>query len=120
MLKGSRISEADEYNLKMDVELFKDSELAPYRGIKLTLYQYTLLLNSFRTFQGLELDKNLQKSDGDARCGLHIIDLTTGDIVHWIRLGGIIDELFDVKTLPNVKRPMVIGTQKEEIRRLKL
>ena len=46
----------------MDVELFKDSELAPYRGIKLTLYQYTLLLNSFRTFQGLE-EKAKTKKD---------------------------------------------------------
>jgi hypothetical protein len=32
LLKGSRISEADElYNLKMDVEYFKDQELSPYR-----------------------------------------------------------------------------------------
>lgn len=71
-----------------------------------------------KTFQGLELDDNLKKFDSDPRCGLHIIDLTTGDIVNWVRLGGIIDELFDVKTLSNVKRPMVIGTKSPEIRRL--
>jgi hypothetical protein len=63
LLKGSRISEADElYNLKMDVEYFKDSDLAPYRGHKLTLNQYTLLINSFRAFQGME-EKAKTKKD---------------------------------------------------------
>ncbi len=78
----------------------------------------TSLNRENRTFQGLELDENLKKFDADPRCGLHIIDLATGDIVHWVRLEGIINELFDIKTLPNVKRPMVIGTKSEEIRRL--
>ena len=64
LLKSSRISEEDEYNLKMDVEYFKDTELAPYRGAKLTLNQYTLLLNSFRAFQGEE-EKAKTKKDLD-------------------------------------------------------
>ena len=78
----------------------------------------TSLNRENRTFQGLELDNNLKTFDSDPRCGLHIIDLTTGDVVHWVRLEGIVNELFDVKALINVKRPMVIGLRSDEIRRI--
>jgi hypothetical protein len=47
-----------------------------------------------------------------------IIDLTTGSIVHWLRLEGIVTELYDVQVLPGVRRPMAIGFQTDEIARL--
>jgi len=50
LLKGSRISEADEINVNLPTDFFKDSELTLYRGTKLTINQYTLALNSFRAF----------------------------------------------------------------------
>jgi len=71
-----------------------------------------------KTFSGLELDDNLKKHDINPRCGLQIIDLTTGDVVHWVKLEGIVDELFDVKILPNVINPMLIGVKSDQIRRL--
>ncbi len=39
-----------------------------------------------KTFSGLALDQNLQSGDAEARCGLQVIDLNSGDVVHWIRI----------------------------------
>jgi uncharacterized protein (TIGR03032 family) len=71
-----------------------------------------------RTFQGLALDDALVRHDADARCGLIVIDLVTGDIVDWVRIEGVIDELFDVAVLPGVRCPSLIGIKNTEIRRV--
>lgn len=70
-----------------------------------------------RTFNGLALQDELSKRGADARCGLQVIDLETGDIVHWLRLEGIVTELYDVVVLPQVIRPMSLGFKTDEIRR---
>ncbi len=70
-----------------------------------------------KTFTGLELDDNLAARDAEARCGLQVIDLRTMDVVHWLRIEGIVAELYDVVVLPNVARPMLLGFKSDEIRR---
>lgn len=70
------------------------------------------------TFAGLELDQALQAKGAEARCGLLVIDLRSGDAVHWLRISGSIEELYDVAVLPGVQRPMAVGLQTDEIRRL--
>jgi hypothetical protein len=47
-----------------------------------------------------------------------VIDLRTGAIVHWLRIEGIIEELYDVVVLPGVTRPTAIGFVTDEIRRV--
>ena len=42
-----------------------------------------------KTFGGLELADELARRSADARCGLLIIDLRTGDVAHWLRVEGI-------------------------------
>ena len=71
-----------------------------------------------RTFSGLALDDELKERDADPRCGLQVIDLRSGDIVHWLRVEGIIEELYDVVVLPGVRRPTAIGFVTDEIRRV--
>ena len=70
-----------------------------------------------RTFQGLALDENLKTHDAEARCGLCVIDLRSGDLVHWLWLEGIVRELYDVVILPAVRRPSALGFKTDEIRR---
>ncbi len=70
-----------------------------------------------RTFTGLALDDNLATRDAQARCGLYVIDLRTGDTVHWLRIEGIVSELYDVVILPDGVRPMALGFKTDEIRR---
>jgi len=71
-----------------------------------------------KTFSGLALDENLKLRNAEARCGVQVIDLRTGDAVHWLRIEGVVDELYDVITLPGVHRPMALGFKTDEIRRV--
>ncbi len=69
-----------------------------------------------RTFSGLPLDDALKARDADARCGLAVIDLTSGDMVHWVRIEGVVRELFDVVALPGARQPTAIGFKGDEIK----
>jgi uncharacterized protein (TIGR03032 family) len=71
-----------------------------------------------RTFQGLPLDAALKARNTEARCGLVVIDLKSGDTVAWIRLEGIVRELYDVAFLPGVRSPSAIGFKTDEILRI--
>ena len=68
-------------------------------------------------FTGLALDEHLAEHKTQARCGLFVINLTTGDVVHWLRMEGLVQELYDVVTIPGAQRPMAIGFVSDEIRR---
>ena len=70
------------------------------------------------TFAGLALDEALRKKNAEAQCGIYVIDLRSGDAVHWLRLEGIVEELYDVIVLPGVRRPMAFGFKTDEIRRV--
>jgi uncharacterized protein (TIGR03032 family) len=70
-----------------------------------------------QTFGGLQLDEELKKRGVGARCGLFVIDLRTGDVIHWIRIEGLVSELYDVAVLPDVRRPMALGFKTDEIQR---
>ncbi|MBV1879730.1 MAG: TIGR03032 family protein [Pseudomonadales bacterium] len=71
-----------------------------------------------KTFQGLPLDKYLADKQAASRCGLQVIDLNTGSVVHGFRLSGVVEELYDVVALPGVKRPMALGFKSDQIRHL--
>jgi len=70
-----------------------------------------------KTFSGLPIDDMLATKGAIAHCGLQVIDLRTGDVVHWVRLDGIVSELYDVAVLPGVVRPMALGLKTDEIQR---
>ena len=65
----------------------------------------------------MALADELASRSADARCGLLIIDLKTGDVAHWLRVEGLVRELYDVAVLPQVARPMALGFKTDEIQR---
>jgi uncharacterized protein (TIGR03032 family) len=71
-----------------------------------------------RTFQGLPLDERLAARGAAARCGILVVDLKSGDAVHWARIEGAVSELYDIAALPGVRRPMALGFKTDEIRRM--
>ncbi len=71
-----------------------------------------------KRFEGLALDAELRKRDAEPWCGIQIISLTNGDVMHWIRFDGDITELFDVCFLPGVRCPMLVGLRTPEVREL--
>jgi uncharacterized protein (TIGR03032 family) len=71
-----------------------------------------------KTFGGLALDEELGRRGAEARCGLLVIDLRSGDVAHWLRVGGMVRELYDVAALPGASRPMALGFRTDEIQRV--
>jgi uncharacterized protein (TIGR03032 family) len=71
-----------------------------------------------KTLSGLPLDEQLAAKNTIARCGLLVIDLRTGDIVHSLNIEGVVNELYDIAVLQQIRRPMAIGFRSDEIRRV--
>jgi uncharacterized protein (TIGR03032 family) len=71
-----------------------------------------------RTFSRLRLDAALQERGAEPRCGFAVIDLASGDMVHWVRIEGIVRELYDVAFLTGVRRPSLIGFRSSEVKRV--
>ncbi|WP_427159852.1 TIGR03032 family protein [Aliinostoc sp. HNIBRCY26] len=70
------------------------------------------------TFSGLPLEERLTNLGKTSQCGLMVIDINTGETVHWLQLDGVVEELFDVVVLPGVRQPQALGFQSESIERL--
>jgi uncharacterized protein (TIGR03032 family) len=69
-----------------------------------------------QTFSGLDLDAQLEKRDTKPRCGLAVINLETGDMTGWVRVEGVVRELYDVVTLPGLQCPSAIGFRTNEVK----
>ena len=76
------------------------------------------LARETRTFQGLGLDRMLEQKGADARCGLLIVDIETGDTIEWVRIEGVVREIFDVAILPGVVCPSIIGLKGNDVLRV--
>jgi uncharacterized protein (TIGR03032 family) len=70
------------------------------------------------TFAGLGLEQALAERNADARCGLAVFDLEGGDMIAWVRIEGVVRELYDVAILPGTRRPSAIGFKTDEIKRV--
>jgi hypothetical protein len=45
-----------------------------------------------------------------------VIDLASGDMTGWVRLEGVVRELYDVAVLPGVRRPSAIGFRTNQVK----
>lgn len=63
------------------------------------------------------MDATLETKHAQPRCGLQIIDVSTGNTAHWLRIEGSIQELYDVVFLPGVRQPKALGFLTIEIHR---
>ncbi len=67
-------------------------------------------------YSGLALDDALEARHMQPHLGLFVVDLTTGELVHWLLVEGSVRELFDVCALPGVRRPAALGLLGGEVR----
>ena len=86
--------------------------IGPYAIVGLSLAREN------RTFQGLPLDQALAARGAEPRCGVLVIDTNSGDTVEWLRIEGVVRELFDVAVLPGIRNPAAIGFMTDEIQRV--
>jgi uncharacterized protein (TIGR03032 family) len=70
-----------------------------------------------RSFIGLMLDDELARYGQSPHCGIHVIDLRSGEVVHWLHFDESIGEVYDLVVLANVRKPMAFGFKTGEIRR---
>ena len=71
-----------------------------------------------RSFSGLALDEQLARRNAEARCGIVVVDLESGDLLHHLRIEGVVEELFDVTVLGGAIRPMLLGFKTDEIKQM--
>ena len=69
------------------------------------------------TFEGLALDAALRQRDAVPRCGLVVVELATGQTVHWLRFEHGIEELYDVVALPGIRQAEAIGFRSDDLER---
>lgn len=68
------------------------------------------------TFAGLAVEDRLREAGVAARCAVVVVDLRSGDLVHWLAIEGVIEELYDVAAIAGVRHPAVIGFRSDEVR----
>ncbi len=61
-----------------------------------------------QTFSSLELDQTLKDKQAKPRCGLVVVDINTGNIVHWVWIEGQVRELYDIQIIPGVQRASIV------------
>lgn len=71
-----------------------------------------------RTFQDLPLDAALARNGAEARCGVIVVDTRNGDTIAWVRLEGVVRELYDAAFIPGVRNPSALGFKSDEILRV--
>lgn len=76
------------------------------------------LPRSNEVFAGLPLEDRLKAAGTEAQCAVLVIDLATGAVKHWLRLGGVVRELYDIALLAGHRRPMLVGFAQGQINRL--
>jgi len=76
------------------------------------------LPRSNQVFSGLPLEERLKAEGRRAECAVLVVDLATGAVVHWLRLGGVVRELYDIALLPGHRHPMLVGFAQGQINRL--
>lgn len=68
-----------------------------------------------RSFTDLPFVETLAQKGGRAKCGLCVVNLQTGDLEHQLLIEGVVQELYDVCTLPGIITPTVVGWKSDEI-----
>jgi uncharacterized protein (TIGR03032 family) len=71
-----------------------------------------------RDFSGLPLDERLKQEKREPRCMIQVIELASGVTAHWLALGGVVRELYDIARLPGLHTPMAVGFAQGQINRL--
>jgi hypothetical protein len=71
-----------------------------------------------RDFSGLPLDERLKQEGREPQCMIQVIDLDRAAAVHWLALGGVVRELYDIACVPGPRTPMVVGFAQGQINRL--
>jgi uncharacterized protein (TIGR03032 family) len=69
-------------------------------------------------FQKLPLQQRLIELGEEPRCGVAVINLQSGRTIGTLFIDGFVTEVYEVRVLPGVTRPMALGFKTNEIERM--
>jgi len=69
------------------------------------------------TFKGLPLDDELKQRGEEPVCGVYVVRLSDGEIVHKLTITGSVEEIYDVGVMPDTQAPMLVGLEGKEVRK---
>lgn len=69
-------------------------------------------------FEGVPLQNELERRGLEPLRGLFVVDLRTGELCHWFSLEGVTGEVYDVITLPGVRRPKSVSLTNDDIQNI--
>ena len=69
-------------------------------------------------FEALPIAAALEKSNAQPQCALVVIDLESGNLIHWLRIDGVGGELGDVTIIENARQPGAVGLLGDPIRQI--
>lgn len=69
------------------------------------------------SFSGLPVEAMLCARGVSDRCAIQVIDLTSGDIVHELRIEGAVSEIFDTAVCRGARNPGAVGFVGDEVER---
>ncbi len=72
-------------------------------------------LGRYDGFEGLKIQDELDKTGEKPFCGIHIIDIYSGQLVGGLKFGGKLREIFDVTVLPKIKCPNIVNVTNDEV-----
>ena len=61
------------------------------------------------SFDGLPLSDRLHDGDARGRCGVYVVNLTSGAVEHWLRFAGGVSEIHALALLPGVRSASVVS-----------
>ena len=71
-----------------------------------------------KTFKGLPLDAELAQRGVESECGVYVIRLSDGEIMHKVAITGSVTEIYDVMAYPQTQCPMIVGLEAKDVRQL--
>ncbi|CDK97790.1 conserved protein of unknown function [Magnetospirillum gryphiswaldense MSR-1 v2] len=66
---------------------------------------------------GMAIKDRLERLHVPQRCGLIVVDLNSGAVVHWLTIEGVVSELYDAAFLPGITRPYTPGFSEPDLHR---
>jgi uncharacterized protein (TIGR03032 family) len=67
-------------------------------------------------FDDLALGRRLQETGQEPECAILCLNLETGEIDYRITIGPDVDEIYDVAILPNIRNPLLVDPNSEEVK----
>lgn len=72
---------------------------------------------SSKSFEGLPIEETLRTRSASDRCAIQVIDLIRGDVVHELRIEGVVTEIFDTAVLAGSRSAGAVGFIGDEVER---